>query len=463
MFDFSFIPCIRRFGKTVPLTAVIVAMLSGSVAEAQLGRRIRDAARRATEREASRQVDRAITNAIRCAVGEYECYRRAKDEGQDVVFVDPDGNIITDDEGNPVMDYESLPDRYRGNPSGPAADGGDGGGAWSSPSADAGLPAVVPGEGVWANYDFIPGDRLLFAEDFTSDRVGDFPRRLEFVRGTLEVVDWAGQRFLRATGGVFNHFRIQLSEPLPERFTIEFDLHLGYAGIGHFDAAVITEPFDGRTANYADSFILLGGRVGLAGRDAPASTMDTPRLGEELVPVRIMADGSHVKMFLDEQRVANVPNARLNRSDTLEFRLRGSEDRPSFITNIRVAAGGRDLYQALSEDGRAITRGIYFDTGSAEVRPESTGTLDEIARTLRENSDLRIRIEGHTDSVGGADSNQSLSERRAESVLRILADVYGISESRLEAAGFGQERPIGENDTPEGRQKNRRVELVRLD
>ncbi len=103
-----------------------------------------------------------------------------------------------------------------------------------------------------------------------------------------------------------------------------------------------------------------------------------------------------------------------------------------------------------------------FDTGSDRTRAESTPTLKEIGEMLRQHGDLRIRIEGHTDNVGNAASNQSLSQTRAESVKAYLVSSYGIDGGRLEAQGFGANKPSSSNDTPEGRQQNRRVEMVRL-
>jgi len=178
--------------------------------------------------------------------------------------------------------------------------------------------------------------------------------------------------------------------------------------------------------------------------------------------LRIMADGAYVKVYLDEMRVANVPNADLGRTDRVIVHTQASERNPLMLTNFRIAAGGRELYDALAAEGRVVTHGILFDTGSDRIRPESTPTLKEIGEMLRQHGDLRLRIEGHTDSVGSAEMNQALSERRAASVRRFLEQQFGVDAGRLEAAGLGQSRPVDSNDTPEGRQNNRRVELVRL-
>ncbi|HUG43741.1 MAG TPA: OmpA family protein [Acidobacteriota bacterium] len=80
---------------------------------------------------------------------------------------------------------------------------------------------------------------------------------------------------------------------------------------------------------------------------------------------------------------------------------------------------------------------------------------------LHDHPDLRIRIEVHTDGAGEAEFNRDLSERRAESLRRILTDDYGVAANRLEAEGLGGDRPLDDNDTAEGRQNNRRVELAR--
>jgi OOP family OmpA-OmpF porin len=107
----------------------------------------------------------------------------------------------------------------------------------------------------------------------------------------------------------------------------------------------------------------------------------------------------------------------------------------------------------------AVDEKIHFNTGSAEIAEQSHPILNEIAGVLREHAEIgKIRIEGHTDNVGPAAVNRRLSQQRADAVRAYLVG-QGIDQGRLEAQGFGPDRPIDSNDTEEGRSKNRRVEF----
>ena len=118
-----------------------------------------------------------------------------------------------------------------------------------------------------------------------------------------------------------------------------------------------------------------------------------------------------------------------------------------------------DMLGALNTDGY-IALDIHFDTGKSSIKPDSQPLLDQIVELLRTNPDLNLSIEGHTDNVGDPKSNKTLSDARAKSVKDVLVKA-GIASARLSAAGFGQEKPVADNRTDEGRAKNRRVELVK--
>ncbi len=114
---------------------------------------------------------------------------------------------------------------------------------------------------------------------------------------------------------------------------------------------------------------------------------------------------------------------------------------------------------AIDKDG-FVPLDIQFATGKAEILPESRPIIDEIVSLLRKRPRLRIGVEGHTDNTGNPASNKTLSNARAKAVAEAIA-AAGISANRLEPVGYGQERPIADNKTEDGRAKNRRVELVK--
>jgi len=166
---------------------------------------------------------------------------------------------------------------------------------------------------------------------------------------------------------------------------------------------------------------------------------------------------------VNDQRVANVPNADFIRTNKIYINLYNFSGDKVLIDNIRVAEGGKKiLYEALMADGRVATRGIYFDSGSDRIRPESTPTLKQIGRMLQDHTDLSLMIEGHTDDQGEDAYNLDLSDKRAAAVKTYLVANYKIDDSRLQTKGFGETKPAAPNITPEGRQNNRRVELVKL-
>lgn len=118
-----------------------------------------------------------------------------------------------------------------------------------------------------------------------------------------------------------------------------------------------------------------------------------------------------------------------------------------------------DLLAALNKDGR-VALYIHFDTGQAEIKPASQPTIDQVAQLLESNPQLKLSVEGHTDNIGDPAMNKTLSEQRAASVVAALVEA-GVDQGRLEAVGHGQDKPIADNSTEEGRAKNRRVELVK--
>jgi outer membrane protein OmpA-like peptidoglycan-associated protein len=144
----------------------------------------------------------------------------------------------------------------------------------------------------------------------------------------------------------------------------------------------------------------------------------------------------------------------------LRFEM-GGETKP-YIANFRVAAGLPDTRNKLITEGKLVTYGIYFDVNKDEVKPESYGTLKEIAGILNEVPDVKVKIFGHTDSDGDDAKNMDLSKRRAASVKNELVKSFGVNGDRLETDGLGETKPVAPNDTPVNKALNRRVEFIKL-
>ncbi|MGZ8456279.1 MAG: OmpA family protein [Gemmatirosa sp.] len=314
--------------------------------------------------------------------------------------------------------------------------------------------AEAPAPKVNSGADFTPGTRVLFTTDFARDELGDFPRKFELKGGNMEVADVGGTRYLRSVS--FGSFEIPLPEVLPEQFTLEFDLKpvSGWAQYLYF-----TDEQDDRNYLYfyADGAGIEGPKSYRVGSD-----VTIPDRQRHIFKVQVMADGKYVKVYVDGVRVSNAPNADIGRSNKIIVGTKGDATHPVLIGNIRIAAGGKDLYKALEADGRVTAEGILFDTNSDKLRPESDAVLGQIGDMLTKHADLRLAIEGHTDNVGAAAANTTLSQKRAAAVKAYLVGKHGVDAARLESKGFGASKPVAPNTDEAGRQKNRRVELVKL-
>ncbi|MEI8113580.1 MAG: OmpA family protein, partial [Bacteroidia bacterium] len=138
------------------------------------------------------------------------------------------------------------------------------------------------------------------------------------------------------------------------------------------------------------------------------------------------------------------------------------EDGAAMVSNIRVAIGAPDTRNKLMTEGKLVTYGIYFDVNKDLVKPESYGTLKDIATVLNEFPDVKVKIVGHTDSDGDDAKNMDLSKRRAASVKAELAKSFGVNADRLATDGMGESQPVAPNDTPVNKALNRRVEFIKL-
>ena len=131
------------------------------------------------------------------------------------------------------------------------------------------------------------------------------------------------------------------------------------------------------------------------------------------------------------------------------------------IMKQEVVANADAMGNDITNTGHVSVYGIFFDTGKAEIKPESDAAIAQISILLKNNGTLNLLVVGHTDNVGSIESNMKLSKDRADAVVSALVTKYGIAATRLKSFGVASLSPVASNDTEEGKAKNRRVELVK--
>jgi OmpA-OmpF porin, OOP family len=327
----------------------------------------------------------------------------------------------------------------------------------------------------YSKFDFVPGEKVIFYDDFTDGNIGDFPIQWN-TTGSGEVVtnNLFEGRWFNITNG---DGATVLDQPitLPENYTIEFD--------------VIPQKNQDNGDNVAWSFNVLSTSkpkdidYGLARPGDAAIRFDfayntyyisyyrdgSPDLSGNTDKVRLLADKKYkisvwvqkerIRLYVDQTKVFDLPKAM---SKNYKYNMVRFDRGTAMFTNFRIATGLPDVRNKLITEGKLVTYGIYFDVNKDVVKPESYGTLKEIAAILNEVPDVKVKILGHTDADGQDAANLDLSKRRAASVKAELAKNFGVNADRLETDGMGESQPVAPNDTPVNKALNRRVEFVKL-
>jgi outer membrane protein OmpA-like peptidoglycan-associated protein len=402
-----------------------------------LGDKLKKKAEKKVERKVEQKADEAMDGVINCLFGDEECVERARQEGKKVVFVGEDG--------------KPLPVGEDGQPVSAGTEGTSAGGG----KAVQGSASGTAGQGVWRNYDFTPGRSVWAATDFSTERIGRFPAsQLEFVEGNMQIVELDGEHVLEVSAS--SVFRLKFKETLPPDFSLELDVRTGAPNMA---INIFFTRMETAVSRFPSHYLSIWRGAGIFFHGNSVSSIDNVRtISKRFHAVKFQADGDYAILYVDHERAGNLPGVSIERSNEIEFHVTANANYRTYIKNIVLAAGLDQLYETLQSEGQFTTRGIYFDTASHVLRPESTPTLEQMQKTLAEHADLRITIEGHTDSRGDDGANLELSRRRADSVKAYLVDA-GIPAERLQTEGIGAARPVADNTTEAGRQENRRVVL----
>jgi len=330
---------------------------------------------------------------------------------------------------------------------------------------------------IYSKFDFIPGEKVIFFDDFATDNIGDFPV-LWNTTGSGEVVTYGKYpgKWLKITNP---RSITTLLDPLNllENYTIEFDvvpqkLLPGNNNINfNFYLVSTTKPKDllyglarpGGTGiklsfeyNHYFSAYYSDGTPEIKNMNPDPLI----RLKEETkYHIAIWVQKQRIRVYQDETKIFDLARAM---SDKLKYNMIRFSDGTPLVGNVRIATGLPDLRNKLLTEGKLVSYGIYFDVNSDKLKPQSAGTLKEIAGIMTETPDLKIRIVGHTDADGADAANLDLSKRRAAAVKNALSTAYSIDAARIETDGKGEKEPVAPNDNGTNKALNRRVEFIKL-
>ena len=338
----------------------------------------------------------------------------------------------------------------------------------------------------WNNYDFVSGDEIIFEDTQAGEKLGEFPSMWDAFRGAAEVVEFDGQPAINTQDARITPLFADNKVYLTDQCTVEFDIYIWReetykeqynngegVGLNEYTIMLGREEKIQDIGGYPECSLWMKITAAENGENeyfdyrwsVPGS--DDFREGRyEIKGIRrdawhhvaISFNKRAYKVYFDQQRVANIPNATVPTYLVLE----GTYDynRLYYWRNIRIAKGAVPLADRLQSEGKIITYAITFDTGKATIRPESTGELNRITKIMKDDGAVKFEIQGHCDNTGSDALNDKLSQQRAEAIMAALT-ANGIAADRLTAVGKGSKEPIADNGTDEGRAKNRRVEFVR--
>lgn len=343
----------------------------------------------------------------------------------------------------------------------------------------------------YSKYDFVAGEKIIVQDDFSNVAVGDFPVDWNTNSGgEIVTVDGKeGKWLMIPKEGVFMPDYI---DKLPENFTLQFDLMCNedfnyYSGalsftfipttnrgrlndFGRFSAPengvrLSVHPRDAGSGAGSITFRNFDGD----GKENLSNAVSTQQffVSKSIhARVSIWRQKQRLRVYFNEEKVLDVPRAfdaaAIYNAFSICFEGKHQDQDRFLMGNINMAIGAPDTRSKLITEGKLVTRGILFDSGSDKIKPESYGTLKDIAGVLKENPDVKVKIIGHTDSDGDDAKNMDLSKKRAAAVKDALVKEFAIAELRMQTDGKGESEPTDKNDTAVGKANNRRVEFVKL-
>lgn len=345
----------------------------------------------------------------------------------------------------------------------------------------------------FSKFDFIPGDSILYAEDFQQEELGELPVKWNTNgSGEVSTLDKFPGRWLRLHKQ-FTYLTAN-QQKFGDNYTIEFDFILQLKNNGwmypEFQVGVFASGEEDNTANTFLKDYEKNGALKATIYPAEYNNSKT-RLQSYLekknyytsetkayealeksygkpVHVAIQVQKERFRMWINGDKIFDAPKAVPANQvmNQLFFEVSptnyAEEQYGVFVGNIKVATGKPDTRHKLVEEGKFSTNGILFDFQSAVIKPESYGVVKEIASVLKEYGTIKVKVVGHTSSDGDDNANMELSRKRAAAVKDLLVSEFSIDAARIETEGKGESQPVADNKTKEGKVANRRVEFIKL-
>lgn len=340
----------------------------------------------------------------------------------------------------------------------------------------------------YSKFDFVPGDSVIFEDNFVDENVDEIPSKWKVTTGNVEITQINNENVAGFLDGFYTGMypRMKKYDYLPQRFTIEFDYlykcttkpmyeAMSNGASGQFWVTFHSADVDNNSEKLGDfsqhdlaintsGVASFNGTSGNFKSTAPEVYSQEFELNDKWVHVSIAVNETTMKVYLNNQRVLNVSKEGQPASLYLYSEGPSKEENglQVFFKNVRIAAGLKDPYKQLtsSVEGKFIARGINFDFNKATLKPESMGELNRIVDMMKAHPELKFEIGGHTDGDGDAVYNLKLSQQRADAVKAKLIEM-GIDAARLTTKGYGKTKPIADNTTDNGKANNRRVEFTK--
>ena len=338
--------------------------------------------------------------------------------------------------------------------------------------------------------DFVPGDEIIFDDNFEGERIGEFPMSWDLLDGYAETAQQQGRKVIAFTDNGLGQVMPLMKKKwdwLPEVFTVEFDLYVAPMNTGDEEETTLDMSIyfgdRGDDSYYnASSCVHFWYRedgscsllwsllkpdgdnqssgekmLGLSSGNSDYLEKDNPVVAGEWNHFAFSFNQRAFKGYVNGVRMINVP---VMKAPGYLFFASGAFYRYTGLSNVRIAQGAVPLYDRLTTDGKIVSYAITFETGKADLKPESIVEINRVAKLMQEHPELEFEVQGHCDNTGSDAVNDPLSQQRAEVIVNALVK-QGIAQSRLTPVGKGSHAPIAPNDTADGRAKNRRVEFVK--